>query len=464
MHPIELTLKCLPNSQDGVLNVNDNDLNLNMTNSNTKNHVFKLAATLASSHLFEDYMIYEKDGECWFGGGIERSVTLYADRLESSYNGQSSVVEVADKTLFELLNTELSSWEGAWQANGWACFELAYALNDPSVLNDDEQAGKVPLLFLSQPKAIVSLGQQSPEIQTQDETLKQKINELLNTPKEFNASANGVSIPDSEEYKQWVNSSLTEIEKGTLEKVILSRKLKLDFSPDFVATWLRGRTENTPARSFSLNLGGWQASGFSPELVMSVDKNRIVTTEPLAGTRRRDGILAEDLSRFNELYRDPKETHEHAISVYLATNELKAVCNEPSIVVRQFMERKERGSVQHLASTVCGELKDELNPWDAFASLFPSVTASGIPKKPAFKEIRRNEVESRGLYAGAILRISHDGTFDAALVLRSLLGHKGKSWLQAGAGIVSHSTPERELTETTEKLSSVAPWVMKQMA
>src|SRR5690606_5242479 len=132
-----------------------------------------------------------------------------------------------------------------------------------------------------------------------------------------------------------------------------------------------------------------------------------------------------------------KETHEHAISVRLSLEEMREVCEPSSVSVRQFMERKVRGSVQHLASTVCGELRSDQNAWHAFASLFPAVTASGIPKREAFLQIRRHEAASRGLYAGAILRVDHDGALDAALVLRSLLGHGQQAWLQAGAGVVS---------------------------
>ena len=417
-------------------------------------------ATLASSGLFENYMIYERGGECWFGGDVSRSVILYADRLESLHKGRLAVRQASGKGLIQALVEELSTWKGEWQASGWAGFELAYALNDPTRLNESERAGKVPLFYLCQPKLSVSLNQKNRHIETKNAQLKNSAMKLLDNPRDFHITTQGVEVPGSGIYQKIVNNAVKQIQNGALEKVILSRKLVLDFSPDFVATWLHGRHHNTPSRSFSMKLGGWQASGFSPEIVMSLDRNRIVTTEPLAGTCRRDGFARDDFSRFSKLYSDPKETHEHAISVYLSTSEIKEVCDDSSIAIRQFMERKERGSVQHLASTICGKLKQGLNAWDAFAHIFPAVTASGIPKKAAFKEIRRSEKESRGLYAGAILHVDYHGTLDAALVLRSLLGHEGSAWLQAGAGIVSYSKPERELTETSEKLSSIAPWVV----
>jgi salicylate synthetase len=115
-----------------------------------------------------------------------------------------------------------------------------------------------------------------------------------------------------------------------------------------------------------------------------------------------------------------------------------------------------RGSVQHLGSRIRGRLQSGATCWDAFARLFPAVTACGLPKAPACAAIGRHEDGPRGLYAGAVLTADHEGTLDAALVLRSVYQRDGRTWLRAGAGIVAQSTPERELEETREKLRSVS--------
>ena len=120
---------------------------------------------------------------------------------------------------------------------------------------------------------------------------------------------------------------------------------------------------------------------------------------------------------------------------------------------------RERGSVQHLASTLVGRLPrpdDTTQAWRAFAALFPSITATGIPKRAAYRVIRELEPRERGLYAGAVLTCDHTGHLDAALVLRSIYQDTERTWLQAGAGIVHHSNPEREHEETCEKLRSVS--------
>ncbi|RII86070.1 salicylate synthase, partial [Clavibacter californiensis] len=137
------------------------------------------------------------------------------------------------------------------------------------------------------------------------------------------------------------------------------------------------------------------------------------------------------------------------------------VCRPGSVRVEEFMVVEERGTVQHLASRVAGELVDGLTCWDALAALFPAVTASGVPKRAAFDLIRRLEGHDRGLYAGAVLRIDADGALDAALVLRTLFRRDGTTWLQAGAGVVGASRPTRELEETREKLASIADHVVR---
>lgn len=428
----------------------------------SRNVHLESAAKLASSGLFDDFLVYERDGECWFGGGAARSITLFADRVESRDRDQLSRRSIDAPDLCQALSRELARWPGQWQAGGWACFELAYALAAPHLLNDEERAGAVPLAYVFQPEVLVSLGDRTLAIHCQAPDLEARVREVLGSPSTLRGGLpSEVKVADSQAYCDAVRSAVDQINGGVLQKVILSRQIKLDFTPDFVATWLRGRLHNNPSRSFTMRLGGWQVSGFSPEIVVTVDRHRHVVTEPLAGTRRLDGVDQVDRSRFNELYSDIKETHEHAISVRLALDEMREVCDVSSVYVHGLMERKLRGSVQHLASTVRGKLREDRNPWHAFANLFPAVTASGVPKREAFAEICRLEKVRRGLYAGAILRVNHDGALEAALVLRSLLGRGGSSWLQAGAGIVSGSRPERELTETNEKLASVAPWVVR---
>ncbi|KAA8648678.1 uncharacterized protein ATNIH1004_004563 [Aspergillus tanneri] len=201
------------------------------------------------------------------------------------------------------------------------------------------------------------------------------------------------------------------------------------------ATLLCGRRLNNPKRSFSLCHEGFEATGFSPELVISVDNGK-VTAEPLAGTRSCIGTEAEALAQ--ELLNDPKEIVEHVMSV----------------------KESKRGSVQHLGSRVTGDLSPDKYIWDAFNVAFPSITASGIPKQAAIEAIQRLEKKPRELYAGAVFMLEDTKSFEAALVLRTVFQDRHHQWIQAGAGVISQSHPQRELTETREKMASIAPFVV----
>jgi salicylate synthase len=263
-------------------------------------------------------------------------------------------------------------------------------------------------------------------------------------------------MPARRQYESIVRQVQAAIHRGDLHKAVVSRRLDLSFPVDLPASYALGLTRNTPARSFLLALDGRQCAGFSPETAVEVDANGLVRTQPLAGTRpllhrpERDDRLREEL-RWNV-----KECYEHVISARLAAEEMLAVCDPATVAVRDLMTIKRRGTVQHLASMVTGQLLPGLTAWDAAAALLPAVTASGIPKAPALDLISELEGDERGLYAGAVCTVGGTGSLDAALVLRSMFQDADGAWLRAGAGIVADSNPPDEYDETTNKLRSAA--------
>jgi salicylate synthase len=191
-----------------------------------------------------------------------------------------------------------------------------------------------------------------------------------------------------------------------------------------------------------------------------VDADGRVSTQPLAGTRARNGS-PEQIERLGtELLTDPKEVYEHAISMRSSWSELGTVCAPGSVRVDEPMMIRHRGAVQHIGSVVSGQLAPGRTALDAFGAVFPAVTASGIPRPEACACIARLEPHQRGIYGGAVMRACSDGSLDAALVLRSIFQADRQAWLQAGAGIVRDSRPEREFQETREKLESIAPFVV----
>jgi salicylate synthetase len=143
--------------------------------------------------------------------------------------------------------------------------------------------------------------------------------------------------------------------------------------------------------------------------------------------------------------------------------EITEIAEPGSAAVTDFMTVRERGSVQHLGSTVSARLDASKDRMDALEALFPAVTASGIPKAAGMDAILRLDDTPRGLYSGAVVMFSADGGLDAALTLRAVFEHDGQTWLRAGAGIIAASDPDREFEETCEKLMTLAPYLVARL-
>ncbi len=242
--------------------------------------------------------------------------------------------------------------------------------------------------------------------------------------------------------------------------MILSRRVGVPFALDFPSTYRLGRRHNTPARSFLLRLGGIRALGYSPELVAAVNRDRAVVTEPLAGTRALGRGPLRDRQARDDLESNAKEIAEHAMSVRGSLREVAEIAEPGSASITDFMTVRERGSVQHLGSTVRARLHPSKDRMDALEALFPAVTASGIPKADGLEAILRLDDGPRGLYSGAVVMFSADGGLDAALILRAAYEQHGQTWLRAGAGIIKASQPDREFEETCEKLATLAPYLV----
>lgn len=414
-------------------------------------------ARLASSGLHADYVVYENSGTWSYAGGSFAEITL--DRTGARLRQQEEVMLPWDGRPLEQVQDLLDAVRiKDWRAYGWATFELSYAKD-----GDVRHIGDQRLLHLVVPHTEIRIEGGEAHLRSADQaTLTAALAALMSEDDESRTVPNPVDVRQAgaDAYRRSVGAAVEAIQDQRLQKVIFSRVVPVDFEVDFVGTYLAGRRGNSPARSFLLRLGGIEATGFSPEIVARVDPDGRVVSQPLAGTRALTGDRIEDERLRRELLADPKEIYEHAISVKIAYDELLDVCAPGTVDVEEFMVVKERGTVQHLASRVSGQLDAGRGAWDAFKAVFPAVTASGVPKDAAYDSIRSNESETRGLYSGAVLTLDQDGAMDAALVLRSVYRQNGRTWLRAGAGIVGGSRPERELEETCEKMGSIGRFLV----
>ncbi|MCW8217277.1 salicylate synthase [Streptomyces griseolus] len=426
------------------------------------------ATRLARAGLADQYMVYETEGGVWhFAAGSAVSVSAHATGITARAAGRTWTADTDGQPLTALaaaLSALRDTGGTGRHFYGWAAFELAHLLHA-----DAEATGDDTLLHVLVPSVEVTLTGDRTLVRAVDEAWARKVADLLAEPPARRGAPEQLSPDRTEEviatgaaaYGRTVARAVADIRAGLLEKAVVSRKVPLPAEPrvDFSETYLAGRRANTPARSYLMDLGGYRAAGFSPETVLEVGEGGRVSTQPLAGTRARGADPVENERRRAELLADPKEIHEHAVSVRLAWEEMEAVCRLGSLAVEEFMAVRARGSVQHLASRVTGALRPGAGPWDAFASLFPAITATGVSKRDALRALARHEPGPRGLYGGAVFRGSTGGALDAALVLRTLIGAGDGVWLRAGAGVTAQSSPEREIEETCEKLRSVAPYL-----
>lgn len=172
---------------------------------------------------------------------------------------------------------------------------------------------------------------------------------------------------------------------------------------------------------------------------------------PIAGTRPRGATAAEDLAHEADLLADPKERAEHIMLVDLARNDLGRVCEYGSIEVPERMVVERYSHVMHIVSQVEGHLRPEVNALDLLRATFPAGTVSGAPKIRAMQIIRDLEPHPRGPYAGVTGYVGWEGNMDTCITIRTLVYQGERLLVQAGAGIVADSVPEREYEETLNK-------------
>jgi anthranilate synthase component 1 len=238
---------------------------------------------------------------------------------------------------------------------------------------------------------------------------------------------------------------------GDCFQTLLARRIALPHDFSSSALYRALRALNPSPYMYHLQLDGLELVGSSPELLVRVDDGR-VTLRPIAGTRPRGRTAAEDDAMSAELIADEKERAEHVMLVDLGRNDVGRVAKYGTVRVTDLMTIERYSHVFHIVSQVEGELRDGLSALDVFRATFPAGTMTGAPKVRAMQIIDELEPERRGPYAGAIGYIAAgDRRMDLAITIRTCVIANGEASVQAGAGIVADSVPEREWEETESK-------------
>ncbi len=257
-----------------------------------------------------------------------------------------------------------------------------------------------------------------------------------------------------ERFEKAVEKAKDYITAGDIFQVVLSKRFDFKAEGDLTSFYGALRSVNPSPYMYFLKMGKRQIVGSSPEMLVRVD-NRNVETFPIAGTRPSTKDFAENRRLARELLLDPKERAEHVMLVDLARNDVGRVSKFGSVRVPEFMQVHRYSHVQHIVSRVVGDLKENCDSYDALRAVFPAGTVSGAPKVRAMEIIEELEQTRRGPYAGAVGYFSYNGNSDFAITIRTLFADKGRAHIQAGAGIVADSVPEREWFETEQKAGAL---------
>jgi anthranilate synthase component 1 len=260
-----------------------------------------------------------------------------------------------------------------------------------------------------------------------------------------------------EEWTQAINSAKEHIKAGDIFQVVLSQRFCVEKRADVdnFTLYRALRSINPSPYMYFLNFGDFNIIGSSPEALIKCSKDKVASTRPIAGTRRRGYNEQRDKELEQELLADPKERAEHVMLVDLARNDLGRVCEYGSVKVDSFMDVQRFSHVMHITSDVSGKLKDNMTSIDLLKACFPAGTVSGAPKVRAMQIIYDLEKSARGPYAGCIGYLGFNNEVNVAITLRTMLVKDNNIFVQAGGGIVADSNPDLEFLESQNKAAAL---------
>ncbi|BAB72286.1 anthranilate synthase component I [Anabaena sp. FACHB-709] len=273
----------------------------------------------------------------------------------------------------------------------------------------------------------------------------QKVGEIQEYTSNFTRPEFCASVQKAKEY----------IKAGDIFQVVISQRLSTQYTGDPFSLYRSLRQINPSPYMAYFNFQDWQIIGSSPEVMvkaeLDADGEAIATVRPIAGTRPRGKTTKEDAELAADLLQDPKEIAEHVMLVDLGRNDLGRVCASGTVKVDELMVVERYSHVMHIVSNVVGKLAANKNAWDLLKACFPAGTVSGAPKIRAMEIINELEPSRRGVYSGVYGYYDFEGQLNSAIAIRTMVVRDQTVTVQAGAGLVADSEPEKEYEETLNK-------------
>ena len=251
-----------------------------------------------------------------------------------------------------------------------------------------------------------------------------------------------------------VNKAKKYIKLGYIFQVVLSQRFEAKLTKKPIEIYKKLRITNPSPFMFYFNFSDFQIIGASPEILVRLRNNEI-TIRPIAGTRPRGKTKKEDLFYEKDLIKDKKELSEHLMLLDLGRNDTGKVSKINTVKVTESFIIEKYSHVMHIVSNVIGKYNKKFSKFKSLLAGFPAGTVSGAPKIRAMEIIDELEKTKRKVYAGGIGYFSANGEFDTCIALRTGIAKKNKFYVQAGAGIVADSKPEKEYQETINKAKAL---------
>ena len=336
---------------------------------------------------------------------------------------------------------------------------------------------KIPDVRLSRPKNLVIYDNLKKIIYYienvySDTKIKNYNEHYISVSKKFDLYENfeNITIPDQltynpnknliksnttkERFISLVKKAKTYIEKGDIFQVVLSQRFERKFNKKPIEIYNYLRKSNPSPFMFYFNYNDFNILGSSPEILVRLRKGK-VTIRPIAGTRPRGKNNKEDKKYELDLLKDKKEVAEHLMLLDLGRNDVGKVSKVNSIKVTEKFKVEKYSHVMHIVSNVIGKFNKKFSLFETLLSGFPAGTVSGAPKIRAMEIIDELEKNKRKLYAGGIGYFTPNGEFDTCIAFRTALIKNDKFYVQAGAGIVADSNPNKEYAETINKAKAL---------
>ena len=335
-------------------------------------------------------------------------------------------------------------------------------------LKDRPENSSIPDILYSLYKHIIAFNHFNDEISLIENLLENDESELDNleqiiTNGRFSTysfkttSSENTNVSDTE-FKEMVSKAKEHCMRGDVFQLVVSRKFQQAFQGDDFNVYRQLRSLNPSPYLFYFDYGSFRLFGSSPESQIEIKQNKAYIN-PIAGTYPRTGNDIEDKKQAIELSEDLKENAEHVMLVDLARNDLSR--NSENVKVENFKEIHFYSHVIHIVSKVSGEITNNLNTIKMITDSFPAGTLTGAPKYKAMELIDRYEPNERGFYGGCVGMINFNGNVNHAITIRSFLSKNNNLYYQAGAGVVSKSSEEKELQEVNHKLGALKQAIKK---